>query len=222
MARERSQERTRSPRHSSHHRHHHRDGEDRKRQRSEHDSHHERKRRRTPDSGDRKSKDHDRRDKYDSDRHDRHDRDKTDRRDRRDRNDRDDRRGYEKESHRGREERIKKENSEERQLEALRQGRADRDKKFIKQERERTQYRNENDDIKYQAWLAQEDDFMLIQAKKRAVIRVREGRGKPIDAFVINLKLIEEGERPRVLGDDEIEGDEFYITDPDEVIQVCS
>jgi len=63
---------------------------------------------------------------------------------------------------------------------------------------------------------------MLIQAKKRAVIRVREGRSKPIDAFVINLKLVEEGHRQRVLGDDEIEGEEFYITEPDEVIKPLS
>jgi hypothetical protein len=63
---------------------------------------------------------------------------------------------------------------------------------------------------------------MLIQAKKRAVIRVREGRAKPIDAFVINLKLVEEGQRKRVLGDDEIEGEEFYITEPDEVIKPLS
>jgi len=63
---------------------------------------------------------------------------------------------------------------------------------------------------------------MLTQAKKRAVIRVREGRARPIDAFVINLKLIEDDERPRMLGDDEIEGDEFYITEPDEVIKDLS
>jgi len=61
---------------------------------------------------------------------------------------------------------------------------------------------------------------MLSQAKKRAVIRVREGRSRPIDVLVINLKLIEEGDRQRVLGDDELEGDEFYITEPDEVVQV--
>jgi hypothetical protein len=105
-------------------------------------------------------------------------------------------------------------------LEALRQGRQDQDKKFFKQERERTQFRSETEDVQYKAWLAQEDDFMLIQAKKRAVIRVREGRAKPIDVFVINLKLVEEDERPRALGDDEIEGDEFYITDPDDIIKV--
>jgi hypothetical protein len=218
MAQDRNQERTRSPnRHSSHHRHRDRDSEDRKRRRSEHDSHHEQKRRRTPDSSDRKPRDHERHERHDKDRHDR------DRRDR-DRRDRD--RSDKHERHNKRddtvkiEERAKKEESEERQLEALRQGRQDRDKKFFKQERERTQFRSETEDVQYKAWLAQEDDFMLIQAKKRAVIRVREGRPKPIDAFVINLKLIEEDERPRILGDDEIEGDEFYITDPDDIIKV--
>ena len=60
---------------------------------------------------------------------------------------------------------------------------------------------------------------MLSQAKKRAVIRVRENRAKPIDHFVINLNLIEEDERPRLLGDDEIEGDEFWITHVEEVVE---
>jgi Conserved mid region of cactin len=81
----------------------------------------------------------------------------------------------------------------------------------------------EKDDEQYQQWLAKEDDFMLVQAKKRAVIRVREGREKPIDALVINLNLIEgKKQRQRLLGDDEFEADggEFYITEPDELIKV--
>jgi Conserved mid region of cactin len=81
----------------------------------------------------------------------------------------------------------------------------------------------EKDDEQYQQWLAKEDDFMLVQAKKRAVIRVREGREKPIDALVINLNLIEgKKQQQRVLGDDEFEADggEFYITEPDELIKV--
>jgi hypothetical protein len=40
--------------------------------------------------------------------------------------------------------------------------------------------------------------------------------------FVINLKLVEEGQRQRILGDDEIEGEEFYIAEPDEVIKPLS
>jgi hypothetical protein len=107
-------------------------------------------------------------------------------------------------------------------LEALRRGREERDRNFIKQERQQTQFRSEREDVQYQEWLSKEDEFMLSQAKKRAVIRVRENRGKPIDAFVINLNLIEEDERPRMLGDDEIEGDEFYIAQPDEVIKDLS
>ena len=63
---------------------------------------------------------------------------------------------------------------------------------------------------------------MLIQAKKRAVIRIREGRARPIDALVMNLTLIEEDERPRLLGDDEIEEADAYITEPDELMKVSS
>ena len=63
---------------------------------------------------------------------------------------------------------------------------------------------------------------MLTQAKKRAAIRIREARARPIDALVINLNLVEEDERQRVLGDDEIEGEEFYITELDEVIKPLS
>jgi hypothetical protein len=107
-------------------------------------------------------------------------------------------------------------------LEALRRGREERDRNFIKQERQQTQFRSEREDVQYQEWLSKEDEFMLSQAKKRAGIRVRENRGKPIDVFVINLNLIEEDERPRVLGDDEIEGEEFYITQPEDVIKDLS
>jgi Conserved mid region of cactin len=108
------------------------------------------------------------------------------------------------------------------QLKELIRGREAREQNFYKQEREQTQFRNEEEDVHYKEWLAKEDDFMLIQAKKRAVIRVREGRAKPIDAFVINLKLIEEDERPRVLGDDEIDEGPAFITEPDDVIKVFS
>ncbi|WFD30175.1 hypothetical protein MSPP1_001192 [Malassezia sp. CBS 17886] len=36
------------------------------------------------------------------------------------------------------------------------------------------------------AWVAKEDDFQLEQTRRRAVIRVRENRAKPIDLLVIN------------------------------------
>jgi hypothetical protein len=105
-------------------------------------------------------------------------------------------------------------------LAALRKGHEGRDRKFHGQERSQPQFRNQQEDVQYKEWLAKEDDFMLTQAKKRAVIRVREERAKPIDVFVINLKLVDEEGRPPVLGDDELEGDEFYITEPEEIIKV--
>lgn len=100
--------------------------------------------------------------------------------------------------------------------------RESRDRNQKQPPREQLRFRNETEDEQYREWLAKEDDFMLTQAKKRAVIRVREGRARPIDAFVINLTLVEEDERSRKLGDDELEGDEFYITEPDDVIRVES
>ena len=37
------------------------------------------------------------------------------------------------------------------------------------------------EDDRMREWVAQEDDFVLRQAKKKAEIRVKEGRPKPID-----------------------------------------
>lgn len=37
-------------------------------------------------------------------------------------------------------------------------------------------------------WVAKEDDFHLEQSRRRATIRVRENRAKPIDLLAINLK----------------------------------
>ncbi|CEH19441.1 Cactin [Ceraceosorus bombacis] len=58
-------------------------------------------------------------------------------------------------------------------------------------------------------WVAKEDDFHLQQSRKRAAIRVREGRAKPIDLLAINLKwadpkvLRDKDSRDRDEGDDE-------------------
>jgi hypothetical protein len=108
------------------------------------------------------------------------------------------------------------------ELEALRKGREARDRNFYAQERSQTQFRNQQEDVQYKEWLAKEDDFMLTQAKKRAIIRVREGRAKPIDHFVINLKLVGEEGLLLVLGDDEIDVDEFYISELEDIVEGLS
>jgi len=40
-------------------------------------------------------------------------------------------------------------------------------------------------------WVQGEDDFVLKQARKRAEIRVNNGRGKPIDLLALNLRIVD-------------------------------
>jgi hypothetical protein len=42
------------------------------------------------------------------------------------------------------------------------------------------------------AWVAQEDRFVLRQAKKKAILRVRGGRAKPIDWLAVFLHAMQE------------------------------
>ncbi|OLL25889.1 hypothetical protein NEOLI_004507 [Neolecta irregularis DAH-3] len=69
-------------------------------------------------------------------------------------------------------------------------------------------------------WVAGEDDFVLKQSRKRAEIRVRENRAKPIDLLAIQLRLIDINREPEV--DDELENVEYEILDPVEVIEGLS
>lgn len=57
------------------------------------------------------------------------------------------------------------------------------------------------------AWIDREDDFHLEQSKKRAEIRVRERRAKPIDFLALNLKWSQPPLQP---------GDEGYEEEEDE------
>src|SRR5689334_18300820 len=47
------------------------------------------------------------------------------------------------------------------------------------------------DDELTRKWVSEEDSFVLKQAKKKAVIRVREGRAKPIDWLAVILRVID-------------------------------
>jgi len=58
------------------------------------------------------------------------------------------------------------------------------------------------------AWIDREDDFHLEQAKKRAEIRVRERRAKPIDYLALNLKWSQPPLQPGDEGYDEDDEDE--------------
>ncbi|KAF3935350.1 hypothetical protein ABW19_dt0209372 [Dactylella cylindrospora] len=68
-------------------------------------------------------------------------------------------------------------------------------------------------------WVSQEDVFVLKQAKKKAEIRVKEGRAKPIDFLAVNLRVIDTDRNPL---DDEIDDADLDIVDPEGVFEGLS
>ncbi|KAK6496931.1 hypothetical protein TWF481_001912 [Arthrobotrys musiformis] len=65
-------------------------------------------------------------------------------------------------------------------------------------------------------WVSQEDIFVLKQAKKKAEIRVKEGRAKAIDFLAVNLRVIDKDRNPL---DDEIDDADLDIVDPEGVFE---
>lgn len=68
-------------------------------------------------------------------------------------------------------------------------------------------------------FVADEDKFVLKQAKKKADIRVREGRAKPIDILAFNLRYVD---ADRDVFDDDDADDEIEVAPPAKVIQDLS
>lgn len=65
-------------------------------------------------------------------------------------------------------------------------------------------------------WVAKEDDFVLQQSKKKAHIRVREGRAKSIDWLAVTLGVIDPTRDP--LEEDSNESD-IDVVDPSGVFE---
>ncbi|GAA5940261.1 uncharacterized protein JCM15063_002582 [Sporobolomyces koalae] len=74
------------------------------------------------------------------------------------------------------------------EIERLNQRRAQREEEFQLREQESMRAARDAESAQMAAWIDREDDFHLEQAKKRAEIRVRERRAKPIDFLALNLK----------------------------------
>ncbi|KAL1622267.1 hypothetical protein SLS56_008839 [Neofusicoccum ribis] len=70
-------------------------------------------------------------------------------------------------------------------------------------------------DTQEEEWVAGEDRFVLQQAKKKAAIRVKAGRAKPIDWLAVTLRVID-GTQDVLDEDDDAELD---IVDPDGVLE---
>lgn len=74
-------------------------------------------------------------------------------------------------------------------------------------------------DTQEAAWVAQEDEFVLKQAKKKAAIRVKEGRARPIDWLAVILRVVDP---ERDLLDDDLEDSDVDVVDPDGVFEGLS
>ncbi len=75
---------------------------------------------------------------------------------------------------------------------------------------------NSLDDEQTRKWVSEEDSFVLKQAKKKADIRVREGRAKPIDWLAVILRVIDPD---RYLLDDDEEEVQHDVVDPEGVFE---
>ena len=67
-----------------------------------------------------------------------------------------------------------------------------------------------------EAWVADEDRFVLQQAKKKAAIRVKNGRARPIDWLAVTLRFIDP---TKTLLDEEVEDHELEVVDPEGVFE---
>ena len=57
--------------------------------------------------------------------------------------------------------------------------------------RKQTRLNNTQEDEQTRQWVAREDDFVLQQANSAAIIRVKDGRARPIDWLAVALQLID-------------------------------
>lgn len=71
-------------------------------------------------------------------------------------------------------------------------------------------------DAQEAAWVADEDRFVLQQAKKKAAIRVKGGRAQPIDWLAVTLAVIDPDRNPL---DDEVDEADLDLVDPEGVFE---
>ena len=71
-------------------------------------------------------------------------------------------------------------------------------------------------DAQEAAWIADEDRFVLRQARKKAAIRAKRGRAQPIDWLAVTLAVIDPEKNPL---DDELEDGDLDVLDPESVFE---
>lgn len=71
-------------------------------------------------------------------------------------------------------------------------------------------------DAQEEAWVAEEDQFVLRQAKRKAALRVKAKRPKPIDWLAVTLSVIDPTRNP--LDEDE-DGADLEVADPEGILE---
>ena len=85
--------------------------------------------------------------------------------------------------------------------------------------REQTRINQIQEAEQMRQWVSKEDEFVLKQSKKKAQIRMREGRAKPIDSLAVTLSIID----PTVdLLEDDVARSDVDIVNPEGVIDDLS
>jgi hypothetical protein len=64
--------------------------------------------------------------------------------------------------------------------------------------------------------VADEDRFVLAQSKKKAALRVKGGRARPIDWLAVTLRFVD---GTKSVLDDEVEDHELEVVDPEGVLE---
>lgn len=77
--------------------------------------------------------------------------------------------------------------------------------------REQTRLNQIQEAEQMREWVAKEDDFVLKQSKKKAQIRVREGRASLIDWLAVTLSVVDKTVDPL---EDEVSDEDIDIVDP--------
>ncbi|KAK3847791.1 MAG: mid region of cactin-domain-containing protein [Linnemannia gamsii] len=101
------------------------------------------------------------------------------------------------------------------ELENLNKKRAEREREREEREDEMLRIQRASEQAQLGDWQAQEEEFHLKQAKRRAEIRIKSNRAKPIDILAMNIKLISES-REEDEGEEDDEDDIGLEIDVDE------
>lgn len=70
-----------------------------------------------------------------------------------------------------------------------------------------------------EAWVADEDRFVLQQSKTKAALRVKGGRAKPIDWLAVTLRFVDP---TKTVMDEEVEDHNLDVVDPEGVFEGLS